>query len=199
MSEKYLLRLDTKKVTRKSVKVVKAKRHKLQWCACARPREGRGLQHFLRGLSGILATLSMRGDFLGKVLQWNAPCRLLNRPRLWNKSPLFRKKNSHVFWKISIVFEKISHVFEKISIIFSVLSYVLNYTSSEGEREIMNLWGFRFDVLKRGSILWLTSSELVRLQRRSIALGAQKKSHSSQDEWDFYCSAQCWLPHQGRN
>ena len=48
MSEKCLLRLDTKKVTRKSVKVVKAKRHKLQWCACARPREGRGLQHFLR-------------------------------------------------------------------------------------------------------------------------------------------------------
>ncbi len=152
MSEKCLLRLDTKKVKRKSVKVVKAKRHKLQWCACARPREGRGLQHFLRGLSGFLATLSMRGDFLGKVLQRNAPCRLLNRPRFWNKSPLF-KKNSHDFEKISLVFEKISHVFEKISIIFSLLSYVLSYTSSEGEREIMNFWGFRFDVLKRGSIL----------------------------------------------
>lgn len=55
--------------------------------------------------------------------------------------------------KNSIVFEKISYVFEKISHVFSVLSYVLNYTSSEGEREIMNLWGFRFDVLKRGSIL----------------------------------------------
>lgn len=51
---------------------------------------------------------------------------------------------------------------------FSVLSYVLNYTSSEGEREIMNFWGFRFDVLKRRSILWLTSSELVCLQRSSI-------------------------------
>lgn len=55
--------------------------------------------------------------------------------------------------KNSIVFKKISHVFEKISHVFSVLSYVLNYTSSEGEREIMNFWGFRFDVLKRGSTL----------------------------------------------
>ena len=68
MSEKCLLRLDTKSVMRKSVKVVKAKRHKLQWCACARPREERGLQHFLRWLSCYLAMLSMRRDFLGKVL-----------------------------------------------------------------------------------------------------------------------------------
>ena len=58
------------------------------------------------------------------------------------------EKNSIVFKKISHVFEKISYVFEKISHVFSVLSYVLNYTSSEGEREIMNFWGFRFDVLK---------------------------------------------------
>lgn len=63
------------------------------------------------------------------------------------------EKNSIVFKKISHVFEKISYVFEKISHVFSVLSYVLNYTSSEGEREIMNFWGFRFDVLKRGSTL----------------------------------------------
>ena len=63
------------------------------------------------------------------------------------------EKNSIVFKKISHVFEKISHVFEKISYVFSVLSYVLNYTSSEGEREIMNFWGFRFDVLKRRSTL----------------------------------------------
>ncbi len=63
------------------------------------------------------------------------------------------EKNSMVFEKISHVFEKISYVFEKISHVFSVLSYVLNYTSSEGEREIMNFWGFRFDVLKRGSTL----------------------------------------------
>ena len=55
--------------------------------------------------------------------------------------------------KNSIVFKKTSYVFEKISHVFSVLSYVLNYTSSEGKREIMNFWGFRFDVLKRGSIL----------------------------------------------
>ena len=63
MSEKYLLRLDTKSVMRKSVKVVKAKRHKLQWCACARPREERGWKHFLRGLSCFLATLS-RGEVI---------------------------------------------------------------------------------------------------------------------------------------
>jgi len=63
------------------------------------------------------------------------------------------EKNSIVFKKTSHVFEKISYVFEKISHVFSVLSYVLNYTSSEGEREIRNFWGFRFDVLKRGSIL----------------------------------------------
>lgn len=63
------------------------------------------------------------------------------------------EKNSIVFKKTSHVFEKISYVFEKISHVFSVLSYVLNYTSSEGEREIMNFWGFRFDVLKRGSTL----------------------------------------------
>ncbi len=63
------------------------------------------------------------------------------------------EKNSIVFSKTSHVFEKISYVFEKISHVFSVLSYVLNYTSSEGEREIMNFWGFRFDVLKRGSTL----------------------------------------------
>lgn len=55
--------------------------------------------------------------------------------------------------KNSIVFKKISYVFEKISHVFSVLSYVLNYTSSEGEREIMNFWSFRFDVLKRGNTL----------------------------------------------
>ena len=63
------------------------------------------------------------------------------------------EKNSIVFKKTSHVFEKISYVFGKISHVFSVLSYVLNYTSSEGEREIMNFWGFRFDVLKRGSTL----------------------------------------------
>lgn len=63
------------------------------------------------------------------------------------------EKNSIVFKKTSHVFEKISYVFEKISHVFSVLSYVLNYTSSEGERETMNFWGFRFDVLKRGSTL----------------------------------------------
>lgn len=63
------------------------------------------------------------------------------------------EKNSIVFKKTSHVFEKISYVFEKISHVFSVLSYVLNYTSSEGERAIMNFWGFRFDVLKRGSTL----------------------------------------------
>lgn len=63
------------------------------------------------------------------------------------------EKNSIVFKKISHVFEKISYVFEKISHVFSVLSYVLNYTSSEGEREIMNFWSFRFDVLKRGNTL----------------------------------------------
>ena len=63
------------------------------------------------------------------------------------------EKNSIVFKKTSHVFEKISYVFEKISHVFSVLSYVLNYTSSEGEREIMNFWGFRFDVLKRRSTL----------------------------------------------
>ena len=63
------------------------------------------------------------------------------------------EKNSIVFKKISHVFEKISYVFETISHVFSVLSYVLNYTSSEGEREIMNFWGFRFDVLKRRSTL----------------------------------------------
>lgn len=63
------------------------------------------------------------------------------------------EKNSIVFKKTSHVFEKISYVFEKISHVFSVLSYVLNYTSSEGEREIMNFWAFRFDVLKRGSTL----------------------------------------------
>lgn len=55
--------------------------------------------------------------------------------------------------KNSIVFKKTSHVFEKISYVFSVLSYVLNYTPSGGEREIMNFWSFRFDVLKRGSTL----------------------------------------------
>ena len=38
----------------------------------------------------------------------------------------------------------------------------------------MNFWGFKFDVLKRGSILWLTSSELVRLLHSNIALGAKK-------------------------
>ena len=63
------------------------------------------------------------------------------------------EKNSIVFKKTSHVFEKISYVFEKISHVFSVLSYVLNYTPSGGEREIMNFWGFRFDMLKRGSAL----------------------------------------------
>ncbi len=63
MSEKCLLRLDTKNVMRKSVKVVKAKRHKLQWCACARPREEKGLKHFLRGLSCFLARFS-RGEVI---------------------------------------------------------------------------------------------------------------------------------------
>ena len=106
MSEKCLLRLDTKKVTRKSVKVVKAKRHKLQWCACARPREVRGLQHFLRGTFGLPCQAFQRRGCPGKVLQRNAPCRLLNRPRLWNKSPLFRKKTPTFFEKSPSFFEK---------------------------------------------------------------------------------------------
>ena len=42
--------------------------------------------------SCYLAMLSVRRDFLGKVLQRKATLRLLNRPRLWNKSPLFREK-----------------------------------------------------------------------------------------------------------
>ena len=138
MSEKCLLLLDTKKVTRKSVKVVKAKRHKLQWCACARPREGRGLQHFLRGLSCFLARLSMKRDFLGKVLQRNAPCRLLNRLSLRNKAPLFRKKTPTFFEKSPSFSRKSPTFLRKSPTIFSVLSYVLNYTSSEGERAIMN-------------------------------------------------------------
>ncbi|GEM_PF-2281795 len=86
--------------------------------------------------------------------------RLEIKLRCSEKNSIVFKKTSHVFEKISYVFEKISHVFEKISYVFekishvfSVLSYVLNYTSSEGEREIRNFWGFRFDVLKRGSIL----------------------------------------------
>lgn len=73
--------------------------------------------------------------------------------RCSEKNSIVFKKTSHVFEKTSHVFEKISYVFEKISHVFSVLSYVLNYTSSEGERETMNFWGFRFDVLKRGSTL----------------------------------------------
>ena len=145
MSEKCLLRLDTKSVMRKSVKVVKAKRHKLQWCACARPREERGLQHFLRGLSCFLATLSRGEVILAKYCsgRLHSACSIV---RGFGINLRCSEKNSHVFEKISYVFEKISHV-------FSVLSYVLNYTSSEGEREIMNFWGFRFDVLKRRSTL----------------------------------------------
>ena len=159
MSEKCLLRLDTKSVMRKSVKVVKAKRHKLQWCACARPREGRGWKHFLRGLSCFLATLSRGEVILAKYCsgRLHSACSIVRRLeiklRCSEKNSMVFEKISHVFEKISHVFEKISHVFEKISYVFSVLSYVLNYTSSEGEREIMNFWGFRFDVLKRGSIL----------------------------------------------
>ncbi len=79
--------------------------------------------------------------------------RLEIKLRCSEKNSIVFKKISHVFEKISYIFEKISYIFEKISIVFSVLSYVLNYTSSEGEREIMNFWGFRFDVLKRRSIL----------------------------------------------
>ena len=131
MSEKCLLRLDTKSVMRKSVKVVKAKRYKLLWCACARPREERGLQHFLRGLSCFLARLSRGEVILAKYCSGmlHDACSIV---RGLGINLRCSEKNSHVF---------------------SVLSYVLNYTSSEGEREIMNFWGFRFDVLKRGSTL----------------------------------------------
>lgn len=159
MSEKYLLRLDTKSVMRKSVKVVKAKRHKLQWCACARPREERGWKHFLRGLSCFLATLSRGEVILAKYCsgRLHSACSIVRgfgiNLRCSEKNSIVFEKTSHVFEKTSHVFEKISYVFEKISHVFSVLSYVLNYTSSEGEREIMNFWGFRFDVLKRGSTL----------------------------------------------
>ena len=79
--------------------------------------------------------------------------RLEIKLRCSEKNSIVFKKISHVFEKISHVFSVLSYVFEKISHVFSVLSYVLNYTSSEGEREIMNFWGFRFDVLKRGSTL----------------------------------------------
>ena len=139
MSEKCLLRLDTKSVMRKSVKVVKAKKHKLQWCACARPREGREFATLFKAVfSRFLARLSMRRDFLGEVLQRNAPCRLLNRPSLRNKAPLFRKKTPTFFEKSPSFSRKSPTFLRKSPTIFSVLSYVLNYTSSEGERAIMN-------------------------------------------------------------
>ena len=99
MSEKCLLLLDTKKVTRKCVKVVKAKRYKLQWSACARPREEMIATLFKAVFSCFLARLSMRRDFLGEVLHRNAPCCLLNRPSLRNKAPLFRKKTPTFFEK----------------------------------------------------------------------------------------------------
>ena len=149
--------------------------------------------------SRFLAMLSMKRDFLGEVLQRNAPCRLLNRPRLWNESPLFRKKTPTFFEKSPSFSRKSPTFLRKSPTIFSVLSYVLNYTSSEGEREIMNFWGFRFDVLKRGSTLWLTSSELVRLQRSSIRWEPKKIPLIAGWMGYFYRSAQCWLPHQGRN
>ena len=108
MSEKCLLRLDTKKVTRKSVKVVKAKKHKLQWCACARPREERGLQHFLR----LCFRASLRcfpwGDiFLVKYCSGmlhaacsivrgfgiNLRCSEKKTPTFFEKSPSFSRKS----------------------------------------------------------------------------------------------------------
>ena len=147
--------------------------------------------------SRFLARLSMRRDFLGKVLQRNAPCRLLNRPKLWNKSPLFRKKLPRFLKNLHRFRENLPRFWENLHHFFSPLLRIELHFFWRGERNHEFL-RFRFDVLKRGSPLWLTTSELVRLQRSSIRW-EPKKSHSSQDEWDFYCSAQCWLPHQGRN
>ena len=191
MSEKYLLRLDTKSVMRKSVKDVKAKRHKLQWCACARPREERGLQHFLRGLSCYLAMLSMRGDFLGKVLQLNVPCPLLSRPSLRNKAPLFRKK-LHRFQ------ENLLRFWENLPRFFSSLLRIELHFFWRKERNHEFL-GFQIRCVEARKHFMIDIFRISSSSAQQYCVGSQKKSHSSQDEWDFYCSAQCWLPHQGRN
>lgn len=171
---------------------------------CA-PARGERMETLFKGTFVLPCDAFQRRGYLSKVLQRKATLRLFNRPSLRNKAPLFRKKlhrfqeNLPRFRENLLRFLKKLHRFEKISHVFSVLSYVLNYTPSGGEREIMNFWSFRFDVLKRGSTLWLTSSELVCLQRISIALGAKKNPTHRRMNGIFYCSAQCWLPHQGRN
>ena len=134
MSEKCLLRLDTKSVMRKSVKVVKAKRYKLQWCACARPREGRGLQYFLKFLFVLPCDAFQRRGYPSNVLQRKATLRLLNRPRLWNRSPLFRKKLPRFLKKLHRFRENLLRFWENLPRFFSPLLRVELHFFWRGER-----------------------------------------------------------------
>ena len=56
------------------------------------PARGERIATLFKGTFVLPCQAFQRRGYPGKVLQRNAPWRLLNRPRLGNKSPLFRKK-----------------------------------------------------------------------------------------------------------
>lgn len=59
---------------------------------------GERMETLFKGTFVLPCDAFQRRGYLSKVLQRKATLRLLNRPRLWNKSPLFREK-LHRFWE----------------------------------------------------------------------------------------------------
>lgn len=141
---------------------------------CAPARGERIATLFKAVFSRFLAMLSMRRDFLGKVLQRNAPCRLLNRPRLWNESPLFRKKTPTFFEKSPSFSRKSPTFLRKSPTIFSVLSYVLNYTSSEGGESNHEFLGLQIRCVEARKHFMIDIFSISSSSAQQYCVGSQK-------------------------
>lgn len=124
--------------------------------------------------SRFLAMLSMKRDFLGEVLQRNAPCRLLNRPSLRNKAPLFRKKTPTFFEKSPSFSRKSPTFLRKSPTIFSVLSYVLNYTSSEGGERNHEFLRFQIRCVEARKHFMIDIFRISSPSAQQYSLGAKK-------------------------
>ena len=192
MSEKCLLRLDTKSVMRKSVKDVKAKRHKLQWCACARPREGRGLQHFLRlSFRASLRCFPWGEIFLVKYCSgmFHVSCSIvrgfgINLRCSEKKLPHFLK-NLHRFR-------------ENLPRFFSSLLRIELHFFWRRERNHEFL-GFQIRCVEARKHFMIDIFRISLSSAQQYCVGSQKNPTHRRMNGIFYRSAQCWLPHQGRN
>ena len=158
---------------------------------CAPAREEMIATLFKAVFSCFLARLSMRRDFLGEVLHRNAPCCLLNRPSLRNKAPLFRKKTPTFFEKSPTFLRKSPSFFQSSPTYWTTLLLKGREQSWISEVQIRCVEArkhFMIDIFRISS----SSAQQYSLGAKKIPLIAGWMGY-------FYRSAQCWLPHQGRN